>query len=61
MDEETANAPMLQVPVWGELMVPVALFALVGFGKQLHLYFDHCCCVLYRMLHASQQYPTILS
>jgi hypothetical protein len=45
MDEETQNAPTIQIPVWGELILdrslfvflPVAAFAIIGFFTSLYV------------------------
>lgn len=45
MDEETANAPTMKIPLWGELvmdkslfvLLPVATFAIVGFAFSVYV------------------------
>jgi hypothetical protein len=45
MDEDTANAPSMQIPIWGELildrslfvLVPVAGFAVIGFFLSVYV------------------------
>lgn len=61
MDDETRNAARMEIPMWGELildrslmvLVPVALFAVLGFGTSLLVILNSQDAIVDTLLEAS--------